>query len=44
MAWLVLASTLAADRLQKSGWGVSTPFLRRLRQEGVDARDQHLHA
>jgi UDP-GlcNAc:undecaprenyl-phosphate/decaprenyl-phosphate GlcNAc-1-phosphate transferase len=30
VAWLVLVSTLAADRLQKSGWGVDAPIVRRL--------------
>jgi len=30
VAWLVLLSTLAADRLQKSGWGIEVPILRRL--------------
>jgi len=35
VAWLVLASTLAADRLQKSGWGLQVPILRRLLGEQV---------
>jgi UDP-GlcNAc:undecaprenyl-phosphate GlcNAc-1-phosphate transferase len=30
VAWLVLVSTLAADRLQKSGWGLEVPYFRRL--------------
>ncbi len=30
VAWLVLASTLAADQLQKSGWGIDSPRFRRL--------------
>ena len=30
VAWLVLVSTLAADRLQKSSWGVKAPIVRRL--------------
>jgi UDP-GlcNAc:undecaprenyl-phosphate GlcNAc-1-phosphate transferase len=30
VGWLVLVSTLAADRLQKSGWGISSPIFRRL--------------
>jgi UDP-GlcNAc:undecaprenyl-phosphate/decaprenyl-phosphate GlcNAc-1-phosphate transferase len=33
VAWLVLLSTLAADRLQKSGWHIDFPFLRRLLAE-----------
>jgi len=35
VAWLVLASTLAADRLQRSGWGLQVPILRRLLGEPV---------
>jgi UDP-GlcNAc:undecaprenyl-phosphate GlcNAc-1-phosphate transferase len=30
VAWLVLVSTLAADRLQRSGWGFDVPYFRRL--------------
>jgi UDP-GlcNAc:undecaprenyl-phosphate GlcNAc-1-phosphate transferase len=30
VAWLVLVSTLAADRLQRSGWSLDVPYLRRL--------------
>lgn len=33
VAALVLASTLAADRLQKAGWRIPAPFLRRLLAE-----------
>ncbi len=33
VAALVLASTVAADRLQKAGWRISAPFLRRLLSE-----------
>jgi len=29
----VLASTVAADRLQKAGWRIPAPFLRRLLSE-----------
>jgi len=35
VAWLVLASTLAADRLQRSGWGISSSHFRRLLGEPV---------
>ncbi len=35
VAWLVLASTLAADRIQKSGWGLDLPIFRRLLGEPV---------
>ena len=30
VAWLVLVSTLAAERLQKSSWRLQVPFMRRL--------------
>jgi UDP-GlcNAc:undecaprenyl-phosphate GlcNAc-1-phosphate transferase len=30
VGWLVLVSTLLADRLQKSGWRIDIPYLRRL--------------
>ena len=30
VAWLVLVSTLAADQLQRSGWGIKAPIVRRL--------------
>jgi UDP-GlcNAc:undecaprenyl-phosphate/decaprenyl-phosphate GlcNAc-1-phosphate transferase len=33
VTWLVLLSTLAADRLQKSGWHIAFPYLRRLLDE-----------
>jgi UDP-GlcNAc:undecaprenyl-phosphate/decaprenyl-phosphate GlcNAc-1-phosphate transferase len=33
VTWLVLLSTLAADRLQKSGWRIDFPYLRRLLAE-----------
>jgi hypothetical protein len=33
VAWLVLVSTAAADRLQKSGWRINAPYLRRLLAE-----------
>lgn len=33
VTWLVLLSTLAADRLQKSGWLIDFPYLRRLLDE-----------
>ncbi len=33
VAWLALMSTVAADRLQKSGWRIDFPYLRRLLAE-----------
>jgi UDP-GlcNAc:undecaprenyl-phosphate GlcNAc-1-phosphate transferase len=33
VTWLVLLSTVAADRLQKSGWRLNVPYLRRLLAE-----------
>lgn len=33
VAWLVLLSTIAADRLQNSGWRIDMPYLRRLLAE-----------
>jgi hypothetical protein len=33
VAWLALMSTVAADRLQESGWRISMPYLRRLLAE-----------
>jgi len=33
VAWLALLSTVAADRLQNSGWRIDTPYLRRLLAE-----------
>jgi UDP-GlcNAc:undecaprenyl-phosphate GlcNAc-1-phosphate transferase len=30
VGWLVLVSTVAAERLEKSGWRIDTPYLRRL--------------
>ncbi len=35
VAWLALLSTVAADRLQKSGWRIDMPYLRRLLAEPV---------
>jgi UDP-GlcNAc:undecaprenyl-phosphate GlcNAc-1-phosphate transferase len=35
VAWLVLVSTLAADQLQKSGWGIKAPIVRRLLGEAA---------